>query len=187
MESREQELHFGQFKTTPEPMVPAPTSSNEVNVCQKSSSVQEPLSGEVQRAGPPQPTPEPTPGQVSTAHASGEPRAVPHASDRLTVRHYNHETKQGHGVKTIVHRITTIIMETETFIARPLPTPKNWARHLDKKAEHHHNLPRLGEHVMFDSGEEGDLVVSIVSNEHVSQAKGKGKGKGEGKGEDGGL
>ncbi|KAG0039249.1 hypothetical protein BGZ82_009095 [Podila clonocystis] len=183
MDSREQGLHSLQFKTTPEPMVPAPTSSNKANVRLKSSSVQEPLSGEEQRAGPPQPMPEPTPGQVNTAHAGGEPRAVPHASDRLTVRHYHHETKRRHGVKTIVHRVTTIIMETETFIARPLPTPKNRARHLDKKVEHHHNLPRLGEHVMFDSGEEGDLIVSIVSNEHVSQAKGKGKGKGE----DGGL
>ncbi|KAF9300039.1 hypothetical protein BGZ74_008385 [Mortierella antarctica] len=179
MRSREQELHSGRFKTTPEPMVSGPTSgSNKANMRLVSSSVQEPLSGEEQRAGPPQPMPEPTPGQVNTAHAGREPQAVLHASEGpLTVRHYNHETKRGQGVKTIVHRVTTIIMETETFIARSLPTLRNGAHHVDNKAEHHHNQPRLGEHVMFDSGEEGDLVVSIVSNKHVSQAKGKGKGE----------
>ncbi|KAF9332722.1 hypothetical protein BG006_004410 [Podila minutissima] len=173
MRSREQELHSGRFKTTPEPMVSGPTSgSNKADMHLVSSSVQESLSGEEQRAAPPPPMPEPTPGQANTAHAGRKPQAVLHASDGpLTVRHYNHETKRGQGVKTIVHRVTTIIMETETFIVRPLPTPRNGARHPDKKVKHHHSQPRLGEHVMFDSGEEGDLVVSIVSNKHVSQAK----------------
>ncbi|KAF9316329.1 hypothetical protein BG003_002100 [Podila horticola] len=174
--SREEELRSGRFKAAPEPMVPAPTSgSTKAKMRLVLSSNQETLSGEEQRAGPPQPTPEPTPGQVNTAHTGGDPRAVLHASDCLTVRHYNHETKRGQGVKTIVHRVTTIIMETETFIARPLQTPKNGVRHSDMKVEHHHKQPRLGEHVMFDAGEEGDLVVSILSNEHASLNKGKGK------------
>ncbi|KAG0066741.1 hypothetical protein BGZ92_005279, partial [Podila epicladia] len=132
--SHEQELHSGRFKTTPEPIFPGPTSgSNKANVHPVSPSVQESLSGEEQRVGPPQPTPEPTPGQVNTAPAGSEPQGVLHASDSLTVRHYNHETKQGQGMKTIVHRVTTIIMETETFIARPLPTPRNEAHHPNKK------------------------------------------------------
>lgn len=178
MRSREQELHSERFKTTPEPMVPAPTIASDRENARLASSapIQHHLSGEEQRAGPPQPTPEPTPGQVNT-HVGGP--QVHYASDRLTVRHYNHETKTGgHGVKTVVHRVTTIIMETETLIARPSSTARTGVHHLDKKVEPHHNQYRLGEHVMFDAGEEGDLVESIVS-EHVSHAKDKRKSQGK--------
>ncbi|KAF9386984.1 hypothetical protein CPB97_003096 [Podila verticillata] len=178
MRSREQELHSGRFKTTPEPMIPAPTSASDRANARLAStaSIQDHLSGKEQRAGPPQPTPEPTPGQVNTRVGGSQ---VHHASDRFTVRHYDHETKTGgHGVKTIVHRVTTIIMETETLIARPSPTLRNWVHHSNNKVEPHHNQHRLGEHVMFDAGEEGDLVVSIVS-EHISHAKDKRKNRGK--------
>ncbi|KAF9027986.1 hypothetical protein CPC16_004666 [Podila verticillata] len=159
-------------------MIPAPTSASDKEYARLASapSSHDHLSGEEQRAGPLQPTPEPTPGQVSTRVGGSQ---VHYASDRLTVRHYDHETKPGgHGVKTIVHRVTTIIMETETRIARPSPTPRNWVYHPNNKVEPHHNQHRLGEHVMFDAGEEGDLVVSIVS-EHISHAKDKRKSQGK--------
>ncbi|KAF9907531.1 hypothetical protein EC991_010827 [Linnemannia zychae] len=160
------------------------------------------LHGHEYKAGPAEPTPEPLPGQTK-GH---------------TQTHYYHQDQedrsfggqdQGHGhgeqpalrYRTIMHRVTTLIIETETIVNRPSPRPtatakafmqgSNEAQHYQKdnnrkQDDHGHHLheqqnrrdpyaygPHAGDHIMFDAGVDGDMVVSIASSEHSSRRNNK--------------
>lgn len=90
----------------------------------------------------------------------------PHSTHRIsheTVRHHEQELKplkegEDPRFRTIVHRVTTLIIEN-VEIVRPQATP-----HPDHGPQY-----REGDHIMFDAGVEGDMVVSIAHNDRHRQ------------------
>ncbi|KAF9930574.1 hypothetical protein BGZ67_005727 [Mortierella alpina] len=116
---------------------------------------------------PPEPIPEPMP-----ALATGSPQHLQHSGhdqqqQPQQQQHYHQEQGSSGSLrkfKTIIHRVTTLIIETETIIAPPRATKA--LRH-DKRHDHDSD-PHPGDHVMFDAGVEGDMVVSIVSSKHAT-------------------
>ncbi|KAF9566026.1 hypothetical protein EC968_003922 [Mortierella alpina] len=117
------------------------------------------LHSDQDKVRPPEPTPEPMPAQ-----ATGSPLHSNHDQQQQRQQEHLHQKHGSSGsprkFKTIIHRVTTLIIETETIIAPPRATKAS--RH-----DHDHD-PHPGDHVMFDAGVEGDMVVSIVSSKHAS-------------------
>ncbi|KAF9165296.1 hypothetical protein DFQ26_000344 [Actinomortierella ambigua] len=125
--------------------------------------------------GPPMPTPEPTateedPSIVFDTGDDGDRNELP---GTIMAREAQIMTGRGNkggqdGVggakagKRVVRKVTTLIIETMTIIRHP---PK-------ETLSMHKQRPAKEDHVLFDSGIEGDMIVSIVSEE---EAKAKNK------------
>ncbi|KAG0042273.1 hypothetical protein BGZ83_000694 [Gryganskiella cystojenkinii] len=146
------------------------------------------------RIHPPAPTPEPVPAAAthSSSPGSGSNHHIQqnhghhnhnHQRDEMkgymsketmishqTVRHHEqqlkpHQKGEDQGFRTVVHRVTTLIIETETIVAHPPQSTQG-------PEDHHHSQQNgkefhLGDHIMFDAGEEGDMIVSIASQEQA--------------------
>ncbi|KAF8943546.1 hypothetical protein BGZ47_005341 [Haplosporangium gracile] len=149
--------------------------------------------GHEYKAGPAAPTPEAFPGQINTGHIhthdhnynqgdvfiDGKERAVGRDGGETPMPRY----------RTIVHRVTTLIIETETIVNRPTATPTATAmtfmqrsKGQDRRTQHHYNKkgeqlgrgshaygPHVGDHIMFDAGVDGEVVVSIASSDQSSR------------------
>ncbi|KAF9922441.1 hypothetical protein FBU30_007430 [Linnemannia zychae] len=136
--------------------------------------------------GPADPTPEPLPYQTKGySHINDN-------SDSQDQEESDTKNKSKFRYRTVIHRVTTLIIETETIVNRPTPTI---ARRVDSKYEsmgdhgddyqkthqkgkhdqkqHRRNSyaygPHVGDHIMFDAGEDGDMVVSIALSEQSSR------------------
>ncbi|ORZ10028.1 hypothetical protein BCR41DRAFT_388139 [Lobosporangium transversale] len=123
---------------------------------------------EKQKIGPASPTPEPLPlpGSAQTSR-SAPPLKDLHKKDCLNPAlcqhsqdHYDH----GHKNKGMKHRATTLIIETETIIVHSHPTQAPTFKKSHETNEQVGFYP--GSHVMFDAGMEGDVVMSMVAQEH---------------------
>ncbi|KAF9136893.1 hypothetical protein BG015_002955 [Linnemannia schmuckeri] len=148
--------------------------------------------GHEYKAGPAAPTPEAFPGQTNTGHihthdhnynqggisVDEKERAVSRGGETPVLRY-----------RTIVHRVTTLIVETETIVNRPTVTPTATAVAFMQKskgqagrAQHHYNKkeeqlgrgshaygPHIGDHIMFDAGVDGEMIVSIASSDQSSR------------------
>ncbi|CAO3572299.1 unnamed protein product [Mortierella alpina] len=127
------------------------------------------LHSDQDKVRPPVPTPEPMPAQATGSPQHLQPLDHDQQQPQQQQQQRSHD-QQGspespRKLRTIIHRVTTLIVETETIIAPPRATP---ALHQhDKRYDHDHD-PHPGDHIMFDAGVEGDMIVSIVSAKHAS-------------------
>lgn len=154
--------------------------------------------GHEYKAGPPAPTPEAFPGQTNTGNFQTHDHSHHQQQQRGDVSVGGKERAAG-GEKsmvqyrTIIHRVTTLIIETETIVNRPttIPTATKSAfmqgskekdgraqrQHYHGKKEGQHGRepyaygPHVGDHVMFDAGVEGEMVVSIASSDQSSRRR----------------
>ncbi|GJJ71011.1 hypothetical protein EMPS_03361 [Entomortierella parvispora] len=171
--------------TTPEPIVSiaAPTSSPSHHdaaaaVARHLQEVADRKAhrDEEEKAGPAAPSPEPMPAAATTVGSGRKDNNKingPHDPFRhisyQTIRHHEQEVKplkEGdvQGFRTVVHRVTTLIIEKETIVAhQPQATPHS---HLDA----HHGE---SDHIMFDAGMEGDRIVSIAHNDYHQKEREK--------------
>jgi hypothetical protein len=158
------------------------------------------------KAGPAAPIPEAFPSQTK-GHTQAHDH---HKQGDASVGGREIATGQSPVVRyrTIVHRVTTLIIETETIVNRPTSTPTTTAaapgfmhgsRERDGRAQqhYHHNSnknkkeeeeeeeeeeegkygrrdpyaygPHAGDHIMFDAGVDGEMVVSIASSDQSSR------------------
>ncbi|KAG0218618.1 hypothetical protein BGX33_006569 [Mortierella sp. NVP41] len=177
------------------------------------------LHGHKYKAGPAAPAPEPFPAPIQIqTQISG------HTQQQNQYHHHHHHHHQvdylssdggnekkaggdaqgGHGnenpvrrLRTIVHRVTTLIIETETIVNRPTLTPTATAtarmqgsknirpphRHHNHGQDRYHQQeqqhrrgphaygPHAGDHIMFDAGVDGDMIVSIASEQSSRRNK----------------
>ncbi|KAF9184541.1 hypothetical protein BGZ51_003303 [Haplosporangium sp. Z 767] len=168
----------------PEPIVTMLTPTSLADEHEPSRCCHGASHGHEQKVEPPPPIPEPMPAQSigssmdsryqhlkqkqqhqQDLHQSDED----HKEKSFKHAHEPQKSEPRHG-RTIVHRTTTLIIETKTIIAPAHPT-KTPLIHGDERHRSHsdngkHN-PHIGDHVMFDAGVEGDAVVSRVSSEHI--------------------
>lgn len=112
---------------------------------------------------PPAPTPEPLAGQPVTGV---DKRTRDMGEKNLTPAPAEKDKREGEPKRAKVYRVTTLIIETETIIAPPRPTHGASWWMMGKKQDHD---PHPGDHVMFDAGMEGDIVVSMVSSGHEQE------------------
>ncbi|KAG0258016.1 hypothetical protein BG011_003595 [Mortierella polycephala] len=170
----------------PEPIATmlTPTSLTCLAVEHEPSRCHEASYGHEQKVEPPPPIPEPMPAQ--SAGSNMESRHQHHKQEQQPQQNFQ-QSDENHGEesskhahkhqkleprfgRTIVHRITTLIIETETIIAPPHPT-KSIPIHGDERRRRHSDDkkhdPRIEDHVMFDAGIEGDAIVSRASSEHI--------------------
>ncbi|KAK3825177.1 MAG: hypothetical protein J3Q66DRAFT_327149 [Benniella sp.] len=129
---------------TPEAAVslPAPTSmGDDSHWRNQGSSRTAHHDGETNTAGPPSPTPEPLIGQPETG-VDIEPNDKTRGVEK---KHVNSEGKSGDEgrIRKILHRVTTLIIETETVIAPPRKTRPTVGPQLmripwGQQQQHHH-------------------------------------------------
>ncbi|KAF9135170.1 hypothetical protein BGW39_004366 [Mortierella sp. 14UC] len=218
----------GAGATTPEPVATlvAPTSlesgsnqgqgqghgqgwNNEGRMVSKgenSASVRKAFLGYEYQTGPAAPIPEPLPGQTH-GHTQTHYHHQDQGDRSVGGKERAGQDQDGHPAlwyRTIVHRVTTLIIETETIVNRATPTPTATAKAFmqgSEEAQHHHHRKNnnkkgqdghghhlheqqhrrdphayglhAGDHIMFDAGVDGDMVVSIASSEHSSRRNNK--------------
>ncbi|OAQ30397.1 hypothetical protein K457DRAFT_125074 [Linnemannia elongata AG-77] len=196
----------GSGSTTPEPIatLAAPTSSsfeagsnrgrqgmNDDRAVSKPAAVHE------YKAGPAAPTPEAFPGQTNTAHIQNHDHSNHQQQHQGDVSVSGEEMTAGDEkpmvrYRTIIHRVTTLIVETETIVNRPTATPTTTAAafmqgskekkdgraqrqysHDKKEGQHGRDSyaygPHIGDHIMFDAGVDGEMVISIASSDKSSR------------------
>ncbi|KAF9144525.1 hypothetical protein BGX30_012465 [Mortierella sp. GBA39] len=136
--------------------------------------------GHEYKAGPAVPTPEAFPDQTNTGHVQTHDPFHYQQQQQGDVSVGGKERVTGGEnsivrYRTIVHRVTTLIIETETIVNRPTATPtakdgRAQRQHYhDKKEKQHGRDPyaygsHVGDHIMFDAGVDGEMVISIASS-----------------------
>lgn len=198
----------GSKSTTPEPIVTlaAPTSSSfgvgsdrggramndDRTVSKAAAAVHH---GHGYKAGPAAPTPEAFPGQTNTGHIQTHDHSHHQQQHQGEVSVGGKERAAGGEIpmvqyRTIIHRVTTLIIETETIVNRPTAIPTATAtafmlgsKEKDGRAQRqyyhdkqgHHGRDsyaygaHAGDHIMFDAGVDGEMVISIASSDQSSR------------------
>lgn len=159
--------------------------------------VSKPAAVQEYKAGPAAPTPEAFPGQTNTAHIQNHDYSNHQQQHQGDVSVNGKEMTAGDEkpmvrYRTIIHRVTTLIVETETIVNRPTATPTATAAvfmqgskekkdgraqrqysHDKKEGQHGRDSyaygPHIGDHIMFDAGVDGEMVISIASSDKSSR------------------